>query len=235
MRGRGWLSSYPLGNPIPAAGLPLVNGSRWDTGVQIHGVNGPIEWIGAVTTGSLSNPRVDDDNDARQIAGRAIYRPAPAIALGISAARGAFISRDVQAALTDGARVEDAVQRAVGVDAEYSAGRLISRGEVIWSRWTLPAPFVAGPVEAASVLAEARYRLIPGVHVAARAEHLGFSKLSVDALHQAWDAPVSRYELGMGWAVQRNVMLKASWQRNLRDGGRVRHDSFGAAQLVYWF
>jgi hypothetical protein len=235
MRGRGWLVSYPLGNNTPAPGVPLVNGSRWDTGVQVHGVNGLIEWTSAVTTGSLSNPRVDDDNGGRQVAGRVILRPTPAVAVGLSAARGAFMSRTLQPLVSSSANIDDAVQRAVGVDGEYSAGRFLGRGEVIWSEWTLPAPFTGGPLKAAAVLGEARYRFIPGVHVAVRAEHLGFSTIAAGAGREPWDGPVTRYELGIGWAVQRNVIIKGSWQRNRREAGRVRHDSLGAAQLVYWF
>ena len=41
MRGRGWLSSYSIGNPMPANGLPLASGFRWDTGVQVHAGVGP--------------------------------------------------------------------------------------------------------------------------------------------------------------------------------------------------
>jgi hypothetical protein len=40
MRGRGWLSNFPSATPTPGPGLPLVNTSRWDTGVQAHGVTG---------------------------------------------------------------------------------------------------------------------------------------------------------------------------------------------------
>jgi hypothetical protein len=137
--------------------------------------------------------------------------------------------------LTRGAQVDDAIQRAIAVDAEYSAGRFIGRGEVLWSHWTLPTPFTAGPLRATSVLAEARYRLIPGVHVAARAERLGFSRVQTDTLPEAWDAPVTRFEIGGGWSIQRNVMLKVSWQRNLRDTGRIRQASLGVAQIAYWF
>ncbi len=72
MRGRGWLANYPFGNTAADRGLPLINGFRWDTGVQVHGVNGLVEWTGAITTGSLSNPRVGDDNGGRQLAGRAV-------------------------------------------------------------------------------------------------------------------------------------------------------------------
>lgn len=235
MRGRGWLVDYPLGNPARAPGLPMVNSSHWDTGIQVHGLNGPLEWTGAVTAGSLSNPRVDDDNGGRQLAGRAIVRPITGLALGMSIARGAFMSRTLRDVVAAGANIDDATQRAVGIDAEYSAGRFIGRGEVLWSRWTLPAPFNGGPLDANSMLAEARYRVIPGVHVAARAEHLGFSTIAAGPVREAWDGPVTRYELGAGWALQRNVMIKGSWQRNLREAGRVRHDTLGAAQLVYWF
>src|SRR5690349_4362952 len=60
MRGRGWLSNFALGDLTPRPGLPLVNTSEWDTGVQAHGVKGMIEWTGSVTAGSLSDPRFHD-------------------------------------------------------------------------------------------------------------------------------------------------------------------------------
>ena len=56
MRGRGWLSRFPVGNNVDGPGLPLVNTSRWDTGVQLHGIAGMLEWTGALTAGSLSDP-----------------------------------------------------------------------------------------------------------------------------------------------------------------------------------
>ena len=234
MRGRGWRATYSLGNPTPAPGVPLVNGFHWDTGVQVHSVHGLVEWTGAVTTGSLSTPRVRDDNRGRQIAGRILVHMTPGLAVGFSGARGAFMNRTLQPALTNGARVEDAVQRGLGIDAEYSRGRFIGHGEAMWSKWTLPEPFSGGPLRATSVFGEARYRLFPGIHIAARAEHLGFSRVT-GWVRTPWEAPVKRFEVGAGWSVLRNVMLKTSWQRNLREAGRVQRDSLGAAQLVYWF
>lgn len=235
MRGRGWLASYPIGDQTEAPGLPLINLSRWDTGVQLHGVYGMLEWTGSITTGSLSNPRVDDDNGGRQLAGRAVIRQTAAFAVGVSGARGAFMSSSLQSHLSPNVDIDDAVQRAVAVDAEYSAGYLIARGEVVWSRWNLPAPFAGGPLDATAVMAEGRYRVAPGVHLAARAEHLGFSTIDSVQGSEPWDAPVTRFEIGAGYALQRNVMVKVSWQRNVREGGRIRHDSLAAAQLVYWF
>lgn len=237
MRGRGWLSSFPLGNTIADRGLPIINSFRWDTGAQVHGVNGLVEWTGAITTGSLSNPRVADDNGGRQLAGRAVLRPNAAFALGASASRGAFLNRSLASVLRAGSRVEDATQQAFAVDAEYSQGRFLTRSEVIWSRWILPMPGASQDARlvATSYLAEGRYRLLPGVQVAARAERLGFNRLLTISGLQSWDAPVTRYEVGAGYAVIRNIILKASLQRNRRSGGRVQKDSLGALQVVYWF
>lgn len=238
MRGRGWLSSFPVGNLAADRGLPLVSSYRWDTGVQAHGVNGMLEWTGAVTTGSLSNPRVDDDNDGKQVAGRGVVRPLAQLAIGGSFARGAYLSRSLEDVLPEGRSVTDAVQQAMGADAEYSQGRFLGRSEVIWSRWSVPLTALSTEdtsLESRSVLAEARYRILPGVHLAARAEQLSFGHIATSAGPQRWDARVRRFELGAGYSPVRNVIIKASWQRNLRDGGRIRRDTIGALQLVYWF
>ena len=238
MRGRGWLSSFPLGVTIADRGLPIINSVRADTGVQVHGINGMLEWTGAVTTGSLSNPRVRDDNDGRQLVGRVVARPLPAVAFGVSAARGAYLSRVVEEALPTNARLDRAVQRALGLDAEYSEGRFLVRAEVIRSAWTLPFALSEGNSErlgADVVLVEGRYRVFPGVQLAARAERLDFSRIHVGGLGQQWEAPVARIEVGASYTMIRNVTLKGSVQRNTREGGRVRHDWLGATQVVYWF
>jgi hypothetical protein len=237
MRGRGWLSNFPLGNTAADRGLPFINSFRWDTGIQAHGVSGLVEWTGSITTGSLSNPRVDDDNSGRQVAGRAVVRPTPSVALGASVARGAYLSQSLERVL-DGRTVEEGVQQAFGLDAEYAYGRFLARGEALWSRWTLPLTLAGNDDESlggTSLLVEGRYRVLPGIQVAARAERLGFERLDTAAGRAAWDAPVRRFEIGAGYSVIRNVTIKASWQRNLRDGGRILDDSLWAGQIVYWF
>jgi hypothetical protein len=237
MRGRGWLSVYSAGDATPGPGVPLVNAFRWDTGIQVHGKWSITEWTGSITSGTLANPRVDDDNDGRQFAGRVRVRPVPALAFGVSAARGAFLSRTVTSALPSGFAVEDGVQTAWGVDAEYSFGRFLARSETIWSRWKMPsiaAPYIDDPLDAVAVLVEGRYRILPGVHVAMRGERLEFSRVTGIRTTE-WDAPVQRLEVGGGWSIWRNLMVKASWQRNRRDGGRIRSLDLGAVQLSYWF
>ena len=238
MRGRGWLSSFPVGNTTAGPGVPIVSTSRWDTGVQAHGVNGMLEWTGSVTVGSMSDPRVRDDNTGRQIAGRAVLRPSAAWQLGVSASRGAWLDESIDAALPDTITVNTGIQSAIGGDVEYSAGPVLVRGEVIRSQWTMPGlaePQVDGPLVALSTLVEGRYRVLPGLYFAARGESINFGRINGTARTASWEADLWRVEVGPGFSITRNILLKGSWQRNRRQGGAERHDTMVAAQVVYWF
>ena len=68
-----------------------------------------------------------------------------------------------------------------------------------------------------------------------RGDRLDFSAVRGDGGAADWDAQTWRFETGVGYSITRNVIFKGAWQRNGRDGGRVRRDSLFAAQVVYWF
>jgi hypothetical protein len=235
MRARGWRSSFPIGSKVPGPGLPLVSGFRWDTGVQARWKTGPIELSGSITNGTLSHPVLSGDTSGKQLSGRVAFTPAIGLVVGVSAARGPWLSREVP---VPGAAP---LQRVLGADLEYSRGHWIARGEMVWSRWSLPAPLP--PSDAASVAAlgawaEARYRISPRVYLAGRADRLGFSRVSGSAPGSQpipWDAPVTRLEGGLGYYLQRNVVLRATAQSNWRAAGRVRSRTFFSAQVAYWF
>jgi hypothetical protein len=233
MRGRGWRSSFPVGSPYAGPGLPLVNALRWDTGVQARVGSDRAEAMVALTTGSLSSPRVEDDNDGRQVCARAALRPVVGLVLGASAARGAYAADEA----TEGTGLDasDLLQRAYGVDAEYSRDYWLVRAEAVWSRWDVPPlaePRVAGPVRARAVSVEGRYKILPGLYAAARVDHLGFSRLGGGA---TWEAPVLRFEGGAGYNIRRRVLLKAVYQHNRREGDSVRSLDLVAGQLLAWF
>jgi hypothetical protein len=237
MRGGGWLVRYPIGSSSPDRGLPLISAARWDTGAQIRAAWRLLEVSAAVTRGTLSNPRITDDNDGRQISTRIALRPSTGLIVGVSAAQGPYLADRVQA--TAGPAASRFRQRALGIDLEYSRDYWLLRSEAVWNRWELPfgdQDRIRQPLDAAAVFVEGRYRLAPAIYVAARIDHLGFSRIvSPYGGMETWDAPVTRVEIGGGYYVRRNVMAKAVYQQNWRDGGRrVRHGS-PAVQLLYWF
>lgn len=233
MKGRGWRSSFPVGSADAGPGVPLISAFRWDTGIQAHWSTPAAEASVALTTGTLSNPRLDDDNDGRQIAGRVAARPVTGLVAGVSAARGAWVSGAVPGA------TDAHTQTALGADAEYSRDHWLIRGEVVWSRWRLP--FVTPPaggddLSALAAWIEGRYRITPRVYVAARADRLGFSTITGSSgVRTPWDAPVTRLEAGAGYLLQRNLVLRATLQHNQRDGGRVEERTYLSTQVAWWF
>jgi hypothetical protein len=238
MRGRGWLSSFSVGNLDQDRGVPLASAFRWDTGVQVHAGNDVIDATGSITGGTLSNPRPRDDNGGRQIAGRVTLHPVPGLIVGGSGARGAFVSQMAVRAALGETSMESFTQTAWGADVEYSRDYYLLRFETVVSDWTLPlssAPSRKLPLRAIATWGEGRYKIRPGLYVAARLDHLGFSEVTTLLTSETWDAPVTRATLGGGYSIQRNLILKAEFQVNARDGGRVHHEHLGAAQLVFWF
>ncbi|HJZ75783.1 MAG TPA: hypothetical protein VKE51_28815 [Vicinamibacterales bacterium] len=243
-RSTGWLVRYSVGERAPVQGVPLVTAFRWDTGVQAHAVMGIVNVTGSVTNGTVSRPLFHDDNDGRQIATRVELRPMNGLVAGTSFARGPFVSSAATRAALGGETVGGPyTQTAWGGDLEYSRGYYLIRAETVWTEWRLPiAPTpprqlpIAEPLGALATYVEGRYKLRPGLYIAARYDHLGFSDLEGTAAALPWDAPVTRVEVGGGYSLQRNLVLKLSYQRNVRDGGvLLQHASFISAQLVYWF
>jgi predicted porin len=197
---------------------------------------GPLETSVALTSGTLSNPLVRDDNRGKQVSGRAALMPVPGLVIGASAARGEWLASDVPRS-----REGTLAQTAAGLDAEYARGHWLVTAEAVLSRWALPFPAATAngrDVRAAGAWLEARYRVAPRMYVAARADRLTFSRIPRDGLQPPlvpWDAPVTRLEAAAGYYVQRNVVARIAVQANWRDDSRIRRRTYVASQLGWWF
>lgn len=236
-RGKGWLLRYPTGSTEPAPGVPLANAERWDTGVQLRLGREPLSLAVALTQGTLSHPRLRDDNGGKQLSGRLAWKPRPAFTIGLSGAVGEFLSDQAFDALPASVRGPFR-QQALGADLEIARGYWILRGEAVWSRWNMPAveeTRLDSPLDALGAYAELRYKLRPGLYLAGRLEHLGFSAVDSTLGRKSWDAPVTRLEAGAGYALRRELLLKASWQHNSRDAGLVRKNDLVAVQVLLWY
>jgi hypothetical protein len=237
MRGRGWLSSFSIGNTAEEHGLPLVTSFSWDTGVQVNTGWRAVGVTASLTNGSASNPRVSDDNAGKQIATRVTFAPVTGLVAGSSFSRGQFLSRQVVSAMPrpDGS---DFVQLAHGLDLEYSRDRWLVRSDAVYSQWQMPLErerLTRGLLKAVAVGLEGRYAFLPGAYAAARAEHLAFNRIAATTRTLSWDAPVTRVEVGGGYYFLRNVVGRISVQQNRRPGGRERRVTLLAGQLLYWF
>jgi hypothetical protein len=242
MRGRGWKANYPVGSPTFAPGVPIISAYQWDVGIEASVNTRQIEAAAALTSGTLSNPRADDDNGGRQISTRLGWKPVIGLMVGASYAHGEWLNGGLRNGLSSVLQPDARFpQEAFGIDAEYSRDYWLVRGEFIRSRWRLPAlssPFIDGPLDATTAFVESRYRFTPRLFAAARLDGLTFSRISgnvFDRTPTTWDAPVSRLEVGGGVYIQRNLSVRAVVQRNWRDGGLVHNRTFVSGQIAYWF
>jgi hypothetical protein len=232
MRGRGWRPSYPIGSLENGPGLPLITAFRWDTGVQVRMGPESLNVSAAVTNGSASDPRTRDNNGGKQVVGRLQWKPNAGLAIGGSAATGSYVSDAALAAATMIGGMGHSRQNALGVDAEYSRDYWMLHGELIWNQWQVPT--LSQGLNATSAFLEGRYKILPGLFVASRIDYLGFSALPSSSDPLSWDAPVTRLETGAGFYIRRNLLAKAAYQHNWRDGGPVRSLGLFAAQLHFW-
>jgi hypothetical protein len=242
-RGGGWAVRYTpsIGPRNFRSGMPIISLQQWDTGVQAHwGTStSPVDVSASITNGTLSYPQTGDNNGGKQLAARVAFRPATGFIVGLSGARGEFLDRGVDDQLPPTMRSRPFTQRTLGVDAEYSRGYWLFRSETIWTSWRVPdigpEPTLRDPLGAWSSFVEATWRVAPRWYLAARAEHMGFSKTETASYQlEPWDAPVTRGEVGVGYSFTRNVRGKLSYQQNWREA-RLRRGGIAGVQLVYWF
>ncbi len=228
-RGGGAKVRYPIGDREPMAGLPMVNPLRWDTGVQVMLGHDPIELGVAVTQGTISNPRVRDDNSGKQLAARLGLRPAFGWVLGVSGARGEYVTDDVTSITGD-----TGYQTAFGFDLEFSRNYFVLRAETIWSQWDAPT-LETGALGGLGFYIEASYKISLGFYVAARVDRISFDHVDSADGAITWDSSISRIEVGAGYYFHRQLLAKVSYQYNERDAGRLTTRGIPAVQLLFWF
>jgi hypothetical protein len=241
MRGRGWEPSFPIGSPAVAPGIPIVSAFRWDTGAEAHWHAGRMDVAGAVTRGSPSVPTVGRDvNGGETWSGRVAFTGPAGLTVGVSGARGPWIESSTLSLLPTSLRAPD-TQTLVGADVEFGWGRWLVRGEELRAVFDMP---LVGAAEPAARLAawsgylEARYRVRPRWEIAGRVEQLDFSTIqgTLDGgLPTTWDAPVERLSADVGYRAERQLEIRAGWQMNWRDGGRISKRGYPALQLLFWF
>lgn len=251
-RGHGWETAYPVGGTAVNSGLPLVDGLRYPVGVEVRVGNRPVEVSAALTTGSLSSPRLTGSGVGSQLSAHVTVYPTTGLVLGASASRGRYLERSVLDALglkTQGPQASGGdpqasdegardTQQAFGFDAEFSRGHWIVRAEGVFSRWEIPRvqpPLIDGPISAFAIDAEARYRIRPGLYAAVRVGRLDFSDVTGSSGPEAWEAPVRRVEAGAGFSWFRNVTVKGACQWNWRDTLYNRTEGLASAQVIVAF
>ena len=245
-RGGGWAVRYPRATAtVGPQGLPLVSARRWDTGVS-------AQWDGeqggrrrrrhgryaVVAAVRRRQRRQADLRPGRVHAHGQLQRRRVGRRRRVSVrSRRAHRLRRRRRAAAAGA-LETHRQQALGLDAEYLARprRRARRGggEPVGRAVPERRPDAAArrPRDLPRNADRAHPALVDG---GARRSARLLARGGANGVVRTWDANVLRVEGAVGYLVRRNVRLKAGYQYNWRDGGRIRTIGLAGAQLLYWF
>jgi len=221
-------------------GLPLADPSGWNAGVRVAAGGDRLNVAATLTDGSISNPKSRGTSGGWQASGRVEARASTGLVAGASAAYGRYLNRDLDASIAPrSVEYRDPRETALGFDVEYSQGYWLVRGEAIHSRRSVPGfrePLVNDVLAATGLDVEGRYRLAPGLYVAARLGALFFGRAAEPPGSESWDADVFRVEAGPGWSITRGLMLKSVYQYNRREmTGALRSAHRVAVEATAWF
>ena len=240
-RGFGAKLDYPLGEQELESGLPMMDAFRWDTGIAVllgEAGRDRLSLQMALTNGSAGAPLVGDNNSGKQFSGRLGFRPAFFLSLGGSFSTGEYVSDELYEVVSGLPEFRDADelkggQRLGALDAELAHGPWLIRSEFLVSSWDVPT--VADSLAARGVYAEVRRTLSPMLYVAARLGRMSFGEITMGGETMTWDSAVTRFEAGVGYRIQRNWQVKASYQFNTRDAGILSERHLPNFQVYFWW
>lgn len=192
----------------------MVWGPSYGTGASVFGATGRFDYAAEIKNSALSShPDSWEDNgfDHPAVTARVGYRPDAAWAIGLSASRGPWLEEDAP-----GVDRGDLHQTALGLDARWAHRDLVVTGELVLSEFETPA---AGDLQAASWFLGVRWKTSPGVWLAARFGQLLANEADGPAGSEVpWQPDVWRAELGAGWRLSPDVLLKAGYAFTHTDG-----------------
>jgi hypothetical protein len=189
----------------------------WGLQWEIMGAEGAFEYSLGVTPGAMSNPGSAPGEDGVQVLGRLGIEPMIGLRIGVSGGIGPYIggpNRDPGTeAVSFPGEPSDYDQRLLGVDAEFSTGRLQLRSEGYLSNWQ--APLISEDLSVWGGYLEGAYDLSPQWLGAVRVGALTFSEIGVGETgsRTGWDDDVLRVEAALTRRVAREVHVRVGWQR----------------------
>lgn len=199
-------------------GLPIIYDPCWNTGLEVFGSAGMIDWSIGALSGAVSAPTVAREKDIPQVTGKLGFYFSPVFSLLLSGFAGPYMAdispfqEEVEgypklAAVYEEKDAEDFLNLGAGIGAHYDYGMLEMFSEAFVARWEHP---VFDNLDAYSAYVDARYKVARQWYVAGRAETITFSKLDFGGTigKQNWDYPLNRFELGVGYKIDESVLLK---------------------------
>lgn len=219
-------------------GAPPVWGVPYQWGAMVAGSRGAVSYrVAAMNSAPSSDPAAWAWDGERMrhpslVAGVGVT-VTPSLSVGASYNRGPWLEELKRGAFPQGMGRWDYIQTLWAVDATYARGPVMARLEAVRDEWDVPNMSQA-PVEWGGSL-ELQADLAAGFFAAARAGFLDFRPVDDRGAAVDWDWDTRRYEASLGYRLDRNAGLLASWGHTTERSSLEGAESLLSARFWWTF
>ncbi|HTY60267.1 MAG TPA: hypothetical protein VMF59_15700 [Bacteroidota bacterium] len=213
-------------------GMRLLDLGMYHPGAMVYGSAGILDYAFAVTTGTVSTSIYSSDNynsDLGKVARLAIT-PLTGLTLGGAYSWGAYMQASYP--IPGNESVTSYTERAAEADLEFSRGHAVIDGEVVYASYSVPVTTDDQDLTVLGYYVEGKYTLMPRLYAALRVSGLQFGNILADGVGQPWDYNLVEWEGGLGFFIDRDVLLKAVRRETRIRGGSGPKDNLTVLQLV---
>jgi hypothetical protein len=213
-------------------GMRLLDLGMYHPGAMVFGSAGILDYAFAVTTGTVSTSSYSADNynnDLGKVA-RLAVTPFTGLTIGGAYAWGGYMQAVYPIPGND--NLSNYTEKAAEVDLEFSRGHAVLYGEVVYSTFGVPSSTGDQNLNVLGYYVEGKYTLIPRLYAALRVSGLEFGNVRFGGSEQQWDYNLVEWEGGLGYFVDKDVLLKAVRRETRILGGTGPKDNLTVLQLV---
>ena len=200
-------------------GLPVIYDACWNTGIEIYGSAGNLDYSFGILSGSVSKPTVDQTKEIPQFTSRFVYNFGPGFKFGASVYYGPYLFEEIfgEGDILENTqfRSSDFINAGIGYELYYAKRYLEIFSEAFYSTWEYPG---LPDLDLISGYFEFKYKFRPRWYIAGR---FGMSEPAeietAPGISEKWDFPLKRYEFGLGYKALRKMTIKLVTQINRFD------------------
>ncbi len=225
------------GSPDLPSSMSILDRGIYGTGVMLFGSIGIIDYFAALMNGTVSNTgsygnSLNVNNDIGKLL-RVTVTPLFGLTIGGSVSWGSYLSDTIENYLPDYTSAEDYKQFIGSIDIEYTRGHIQFFSQALYNSWQYPN--IIDDLNVFGYYAETKYTFRPRWFIAARVNQMLFSNITVDGINQRWDYNVLQVEGGIGFAIDRNTLVKAVYKESTLYGPERNSNFMFALQMVTRF
>jgi hypothetical protein len=217
------------------SGMRQLDLGMYGIGAMVYGTEGILDYYFSVTSGSVSSTSYQTPNSVDDVAKtiRLAVTPMTGLTIGSAYSWGGYLAEPSTPSSSYAyPSTKEYVQKSAEADIEFSRGHFIFYGEAVYNVWPVPLGTRDELFKVFGYYAEGRYTILPRLYVALRVSGLRFGDVLLWSLYQMWDDNVTEWEGGLGYFLDRNVLVKLVRRESRIQSPAAPKDHLTALQLA---